>query len=329
MPHIGSEIVDKRGVQLIHDWIQQLPPQFDVAAQITRLNELDEEQAETRRATESTSRRAELAQAAANQRQAAEFKLAGKGAPAEPAPISEVDRTVAVKLDETQTAEFREQRTRDRVAAIEALFASVNHAFVLSRAIQKEQLRPSIRDQVIEAAMARPEPQVRDLFEQFLPPNRRVKRLGAAIRPDQLLAIKGDAIRGRQLFTDTAGVACKNCHRIGDIGGKLGPELTFIARKNSRAQILDSILEPSKVIAPEYISYVLRTNEGQIHTGILTDRKPTEIQLKNAKDEVIRIPTDAVDEIVPQRQSMMPELLLKDLTAENVADLLEYLATQK
>ena len=107
----------------------------------------------------------------------------------------------------------------------------------------------------------------------------------------------------------------------------MGPELTVIARKNSRAQILDSILEPSKVIDPKFISYVIHTHDGKVHIGLLVDRSQSEVILRNAKDEVIRIAAEDIDEISPQRQSMMPELLLKDMTAEQVGDLIEYLAT--
>ena len=96
-----------------------------------------------------------------------------------------------------------------------------------------------------------------------------------------------------------------------------------------KAQILDSILEPSKQIDPKYVSYVVQTSDGKVLTGLLTDRNPREIVLRNAKDEEVRIPADAVEEIAPQRQSIMPELLLKDMTAEQVGDLLEFLATLK
>ena len=209
------------------------------------------------------------------------------------------------------------------------MLASTSNALVLARAVLKHELSPSIREQAFEAGAARPEPQVRDLFEQFLPAERRVKRLGASVRPKDLLALKGDAARGRELFFNTTGIACKNCHRIGEVGSKLGPELTLIAKKNSRAQILDSILEPSKQIDPKYVSYVVQASDGKVLTGLLTDRNPREIVLRNAKDEEVRVPADSVEEIAPQRLSIMPELLLKDMTAEQVGDLLEFLTTLK
>ena len=330
MPHIGSDVVDERGVKLIHDWIEQLPVQYDAATLLKKLKELDDAPAEAGDQAESATRLLRLTQEAANQRRAAALKAAGKDdVPTDPAEITDTDRKAAATLDQRQAQGRKAQRAKDRAATIKSLLSSTSNALVLARAVLKHELSPSIREQAFEAGAARPEPQVRDLFEQFLPAERRVKRLGASVRPKDLLALKGDAARGRELFFNTTGIACKNCHRIGEVGSKLGPELTLIAKKNSRAQILDSILEPSKQIDPKYVSYVVQTSDGKVLTGLLTDRNPREIVLRNGKNEEVRIPADSVEEIAPQRLSIMPELLLKDMTAEQVGDLLEFLATLK
>ncbi len=330
MPHIGSEIVDEAGVDLIQNWIRNLPVQFDATILVTRLNELDENLVARQEDDNAESRLTQLAQEEADRRRAEELKAAGQTTvPAEPAKISDVDREIAKRRDEKQALERKKRRAIDREATLASLLGSTSNAIVLARALQHDQLHPGVREFVIETTTARPEPQLRDLFEQFVPANRRIKRMGSTIRPEKLLALKGVAEQGRQLFTTTVGITCRNCHRIGDVGSKLGPELTLIARKNSRAQILDSILEPSKVIDPKFISYVITTLGGKIHTGLLVDRNVSEVVLRNAKDEVVRIAAKDIDEISPQRQSLMPELLLKDMTAEQVADLIEYLATLK
>ena len=51
-----------------------------------------------------------------------------------------------------------------------------------------------------------------------------------------------------------------------------------------------------------------------------------EVVLKQVGDKEVRIPAAKVASLVPQRQSLMPELLLRDLTAEQAADLVEFLA---
>src|SRR5581483_851520 len=102
-----------------------------------------------------------------------------------------------------------------------------------------------------------------------------------------------------------------------------------IGKKYTRAQILESILEPSKFIDPQYLTYLVETKEGQVHTGLLVEKSATEVRLRDATDKEIRIPATKVEVLVPQKRSLMPELLLRDLTAEQAADLLAYLESLK
>src|SRR5207244_3650635 len=160
----------------------------------------------------------------------------------------------------------------------------------LAQAVADEAIPQSVRSQVLTAAMARPEPQVRDLFERFIPDDQRVKRLGTAIKPEQILSLKGDATRGKELFFKSAGLQCVNCHRIGDTGSTLGPDLTLIGKKYSRGQLLESIVEPSKSIEPKYAAYLLETTDGQLHTGLLAEKNGTEVVLRTIGDKEVRLP---------------------------------------
>ena len=126
-----------------------------------------------------------------------------------------------------------------------------------------------------------------------------------------------------------AGLQCVNCHRVGETGSKLGPDLSDIGKKYTRAQILESILDPSKTVEPKYVAYLVETNDGKIHTGLLAERNEREVVLRMAGDKEVRIPAADVARIAPQRASLMPELLLRDLTAGQAADLVEFLASLK
>jgi putative heme-binding domain-containing protein len=212
---------------------------------------------------------------------------------------------------------------------VNRLLSSTSSALVLMRALDEGRVPASVRPEVLAAALARPEPQVRDLFERFVPDDQRVKRLGSVIKPEQLLALKGDAARGKELFFKAAGVQCVNCHRIAGTGSTLGPDLSQVGKKYDKAQILESILEPSKTIDPKYVTYLAETTDGQVHTGLLGAKTATEVVLKTVGDKEVRIPVGKVVTLAPQRQSLMPDLLLRDLTAEQVADLLEFLASLK
>jgi putative heme-binding domain-containing protein len=220
-------------------------------------------------------------------------------------------------------------RAAERTEAINRLLSSTSSALLLAQAFADSRIPVSVRPQVLAAAMARPEPQVRDLFERFVPDDQRVKRLGSVIKPEQILALKGDAARGKELFFKTAGLQCINCHRVAGTGSTLGPDLTLIGKKYSRAQLLESILEPSKSIDPQYVTYLLETADGQVHTGLLTEKNAAQVVLKVVGDKEVRVPASKVANLVPQKTSLMPEQLLRDLTADQAADLLEFLASLK
>ena len=179
---------------------------------------------------------------------------------------------------------------------------------------------------MLAAALALPNSQVRDLFERFVPAEQRPKRLGSVIKPEQILQNKGNAERGRQLFFKSAGLQCANCHRIAGVGSTLGPDLSEIGKKYTRAQILESILEPSKFIDPKYVTYLVETNDGKVLTGLLASKTDKEVVLKLAGDKEVRVPANTVAVLSPQQKSLMPELLLRDVTLDQAADLLEFLA---
>lgn len=217
----------------------------------------------------------------------------------------------------------------DHVKLVELLLSTTNSALMLLRAVDHNTLPDSVVSLAIEQAARHNDVSVRDLFERFLPSERRVKRLGSVVQADQILSLPGDAARGRQVFFDTDGVSCKNCHRIRDEGKEVGPELTTIGKKYPRADLLESILEPSKRIEAKYLTYLVETKQGRVLTGLLISKDQSEVVLRDAANMLIRIPAEEVEQLATQQQSLMPELLLRDMTAQQVADLLAYLGSLK
>ena len=70
-------------------------------------------------------------------------------------------------------------------------------------------------------------------------------------------------MRGRRLFLDTEKSQCLTCHRIGDRGERIGPELTGVGGRFSRIFILESILEPSRSIAPSFATVMVVLTMGE------------------------------------------------------------------
>jgi putative heme-binding domain-containing protein len=315
MPHIGSDLVDERGLHLIHDWIRQLPPRKDERVLLEKLRSLDEQTSLAREKSEAQRRIQEEALAIAKD----------KGRET----ANEADRKEAETRYRDRCAAAVKQRVEDRATAVKGLLASTSGALMLARAVEDNRLPASIRQQTIAAGVASPDSQVRDLFERFIPDDQRVQRLGSVIKPEQILKLKGDAERGKTLFFKSATLQCIQCHKVNGTGSNLGPDLSQIAKKYTRAQILESILEPSKFIDPKYVAYSIETTDGRNQTGLLAEKNDKEIVLKMQGDKEVRIPASKVEHMAPQKNSLMPELLLRDLTAEQAADLLEFLTTLK
>ncbi len=226
-------------------------------------------------------------------------------------------------------ASLKRLRTRGatslaRAAEIDRLLASTTGSIRLMRAIDDQTIDDGTRRVVISKA-TRAEPHIRDLFERYLPEEKRTRRLGTAIESAEILALPGKVARGERLFFDTAGVQCKNCHRIGDRGDEVGPDLSEIGKKYDRAALLESILEPSRRIDAKYVTYLLQTNDGNTHVGLLVEKGANDVALKEAQNKLVRVPASEVELLVPQPQSLMPELLLRDMTGQQVADLVAYL----
>jgi uncharacterized repeat protein (TIGR03806 family) len=212
---------------------------------------------------------------------------------------------------------------------VDRLLASTSGALMLLQAIEGRELSASAASLAIDKATRHDDVSIRDLFERFLPAEKRIKRLGSVVQPEGILSLSGDPAKGKQVFFETTGVSCKNCHRIQTDGKEVGPDLTTIGKKLTRAQLLESILEPSRLIDPKYVTYLAETDDGRVLTGLLVTKDESEVVLKDAQDKVTRISLKQIEQLVPQRQSLMPDLLVRDMTAQQVADLLAYLSSLK
>jgi putative heme-binding domain-containing protein len=122
---------------------------------------------------------------------------------------------------------------------------------------------------------------------------------------------------------------CLKCHRVGDRGERIGPELSGLGGRFARVTIIESILEPSRSVAPGYESITLALADGRVLTGVRageTDRTLTLADREGRRHEIAKADIEARTR---QAQSTMPDGLEKRLTPEEFVDLVAYLAAQK
>ncbi|HMC26320.1 MAG TPA: c-type cytochrome, partial [Verrucomicrobiae bacterium] len=130
--------------------------------------------------------------------------------------------------------------------------------------------------------------------------------------------------RGKEAYE---AAQCLACHRFGNEGGAIGPDLTAVASRFSRADILSSIIEPSKVISDQYQNIIVRLKDGDAVTGRLLEERPDKLvlliePLTNQKMEIAR---KDVEKREPSKVSPMPEGLVNILTKNEILDLLAYI----
>lgn len=135
-------------------------------------------------------------------------------------------------------------------------------------------------------------------------------------------AAKASAERGSTVF---AKAQCAQCHRMGDRGEAIGPDLTTIAQRFQKREILESIVHPSQVISDQYASRTLQLVDGRTLTGMATEQADGSIAVLQSDGQKLRLTADQIEEVLPSKKSAMPDGLLNTLTLEEIADLFAYL----
>jgi putative heme-binding domain-containing protein len=109
----------------------------------------------------------------------------------------------------------------------------------------------------------------------------------------------------------------------------VGPDLSHVGKKYNKGQILENLMDPSKVVEEKYVAYVVQTHDGKTRTGLIQERSREAVTLIDAQGNTERIAFKNIEAFEPQRKSLMPDNLLRDLTAEQAANLLAYLESLK
>jgi len=290
MPHVGSRLADDAGARLIRDWIRSLPPKAST----------DPDVVTARKLAEANTLWLERCRGETNE---AVARLLGS-----------MSGALAL-LDTVTSIPANVRRPTDS-----ASFKKEDQSLLTSDATE-EGFR--FRSEVAAAAAIHTNALIRDLFQRLLPPDRRRPTLGSDFDPKNVLALKGLAARGKELFLGVS--QCARCHVCEGAGRAFGPDMTGVGRKFTREQLLEQILRPSKVIAPEFKTTLLTLRDGTELSGFVLRRMEAELVLRDETLVDRRVKLGDIQESRESVLSAMPEGLLAPLTAQEVADLLEYL----
>jgi len=215
----------------------------------------------------------------------------------------------------------------ERATLTDRLMATSGGAYFMLRMLELQELPADLRDQTLKLATAHPDVNVRLMYQKFIPEDQLPERLGEKVKPEEILALAADAARGERIFFESSATQCASCHTVRGRGANIGPELSQIGRKYERGALLETILNPSKAIAPEFFPYIIETEAGQVLVGFVLEQNDRRVVLKEASGNVMRLRRSEITVMERREQSLMPELILRDVTAQDAADLLAYLMT--
>jgi putative heme-binding domain-containing protein len=179
-------------------------------------------------------------------------------------------------------------------------------------------------------------------------PRTTMKKLGESLKKEQIRKIiayirslarspsestwkpymSGDPAAGRKLFFDAKAKApCAKCHTVGGEGGRIGPALDRIASRRAPEFIMESIVLPSKEIAPEFEAVAVATEDGRVLTGLRVNETNFSIQLHEENGRFHSFLKRDLDEVKVLKTSLMPDNFAAVLTVKELHDLFAYLMT--
>jgi putative heme-binding domain-containing protein len=139
-----------------------------------------------------------------------------------------------------------------------------------------------------------------------------------------------DFDHGRAMF---AAANCFACHRFAGEGGSFGPDLSGLAGRFSTRDLLESVVEPSKVISDQYQAVVIRTTDGRTVTGRIINLQGDGMtvntdMLNPGRGGSVTVRRGEVEAMQPSQTSMMPQALLDTLNEQEALDLLAFLLSR-
>ncbi|QDU00121.1 PVC-type heme-binding CxxCH protein [Gimesia aquarii] len=133
-----------------------------------------------------------------------------------------------------------------------------------------------------------------------------------------------DRYAGEKLFQKH----CGKCHKLFGEGGEIGPDLTAFKRDDV-GRMLVNIVNPSAEIREGYETFLVVTEDGRTVNGFLADQDNNVIVMRSADGQSITIERNNIDEMLPQKKSLMPEGLFNKLTEKEIRDLFSYLRSSQ
>ncbi|KAA5546354.1 c-type cytochrome [Roseiconus nitratireducens] len=132
----------------------------------------------------------------------------------------------------------------------------------------------------------------------------------------------GDPERGKMAYTKAS---CAQCHRFGNYGESIGPDLSGLARRFTKREIVESILYPAHVVSDQYASKKVLTLDGKVLVGMVSEQSDGSLIVRDSRNDTSIVGAEDVDQILPNTSSIMPSGLIDELSLQEISDMMAYL----
>ncbi len=239
-----------------------------------------------------------------------------------------------------------------RIEAVRALSAYADDAVGAMLLSGWRAHTPAVRNEAVEALLARPgwtrafleaakrgeaaltqvdatrrallqkhkDASIRNLTVELLGEAASGSRASVIAEYQSALTLKRDVKRGEAAFRRV----CMTCHKVGALGHAIGPDLDSSAARDAQT-LLAHVLDPNRYVLPNYETYLVVDTGGRTYTGMLAAQTATGITLKRAENKTDTILRNNIEELASTGKSLMPEDLEKQLSKQDMADLIAFL----
>jgi putative heme-binding domain-containing protein len=168
------------------------------------------------------------------------------------------------------------------------------------------------------------EPAIRERLEKIFASGTSADRKAVMESFQPALKLSGDSARGAAVFNKR----CSTCHKQNGVGFEVGPNLASLTNRTPET-LFSAILDPSAAVEAKYLNFVAVTTSGRSVIGLLSTETGSSLTLVAAEAKTESILRSDIEELRSTGKSLMPEGLEKDLSHQDLADVIEYVKTLK
>jgi len=236
--------------------------------------------------------------------------------------VSALERRGDVAAIERLLADLNARGPERRRSILETLFRLPNGPSRLLEKIEQGVLSASILDARKKQQLQRSsDVNVASRAEQLFTASPSPDRDRVVLEHQHVAQLVGNPSSGKIVFEKK----CASCHRLDGVGQAIGSDLANL-RDRTVTSLLVAILDPNRAVEPRFFEYEIETEEGRLLTGLILSESESHVVLATGDGKQHTMPRRQIAALRTSGRSLMPEGLEKEISPQQLADLMAYVA---